>query len=481
MVSLKPAGFALWIAAVGGCVGYASAARADSPSFYRDVQGILQRSCQDCHRPGQVAPFALQTYDQARKRAADLVKVTSEHRMPPWPASTEFGGPFHDERVLPDRDIATLKDWVAGGCLEGNPAAAPPPREFAGDWPLGTPDVVLTMSAAFEVPAEGDDQFRVFVLPSEFAETRWIRAVDFKPGNRKVVHHIIAGVDTSGRARELDAADPKPGYEAVGGFGEGVPLRGFLPVWTPGSRPRYAPDGAGYVLPAGADVLIQLHYHPSGKTETDSTQIGLYLSDKPLTKQMRTGFIFPDISVVQKLKLAAKFKAAEASGKRPSFDDMLEDVLVIPPDDANYVIRGSTKAGIMGRPLGRDILLTSVMPHMHWLGKDFEMQAVLPDEKQTKVPLIRINHWDFNWQGSYALAEPIRLPKGTYFEMVAHFDNSANNPANPANPPKQVHWGEQTNDEMCIGLFDYVVADVPPANPPANPTAEPARSQPTGQ
>ena len=438
-------------------------ARAEAPTFQRDVLEILQKNCQDCHRPGQVAPFALMTFDQARKRGDDLVRVTSERVMPPWPAATNYGGPFHDQRVLTDHDIATLQAWVAAGTPEGDPRDAPRPREFREDWPLGTPDVVLTMPTPFEVPASGDDLFRVFVLPTNFPEPRWIRAVDFKPGNRKVVHHLIGAVDPSGRGRELDAADPKPGYEAVGGFGDGVPIRGFLPVWTPGSRPRHAPEGAGYLLPPKADILVQFHYHPSGKPETDDTQIGLYLADKPLTKQMRTGFVFPEIPLAQQLKLAAKVKAAEAAGKRPSFDELLLDVLVIPPDESNYTIKGSTRSGMLGRPLSRDILLTGVMPHMHWLGKDFEMHAVLPGDAKTEIPLIKINRWNFNWQGSYALTEPIQLPKGTYLEMTAHFDNSAGNPANPTHPPKRVHWGEQTTDEMCLGLFEFIPLDPPPA------------------
>ncbi len=438
-----------------------TAARADSPTYYKDVAAILQNNCQDCHRPGQVAPFALSTYEQARKRGADIAHQTGERRMPPWPASTSRGGPFRDQRVLADGDIATLKAWADAGCPEGDAKDAPPAREFAGDWPLGTPDLILTMPEPYELAADGDDEFRVFVLKTDLPEDRWIKGVDFKPGNRKVVHHIIAGIDSSGRGRELDAKDPKPGYFALGGFGDGVPIRAFLPIWTPGSRPRFAPDGTGYVLPSKADLLIQMHYHKSGKAESDATQVGLYLTDKPLPRQLRTGFVFPDISPVQQMKLAAKFQMAQSTGKRPSLDEMFRDVLVIPAGEANYPVKGSTKegTGLGRRPLSRDILVTSVMPHMHWLGKDFRFSAVLPDGQETRVPLIQVDRWDFNWQGTYAFAEPVRLPKGTYFEMEAHFDNSAANPANPSQPPKLVHWGEQTNDEMCIGIFEFVVAE----------------------
>lgn len=449
-------------------------APAGSPTYHKDVAVILRENCQDCHRPGQVAPFPLLTFEQARKRAADIAHVTSEKQMPPWPASTSFGGPFRDQRVLADRDLATIKGWVEAGCPEGDPRDAPSPREFASDWPLGKPDLILTMPEPYELGAQGDDEFRVFVLPTDLPEDRWIRAVDFKPGNRKVVHHILAGIDPSGRARQLDAKDPKPGYAAVGGFGEGVPLRGFLPIWTPGSRPGYAPEGSGYGLPSKADLLIQMHYHRSGKPETDATQVGLYLSDKPLPKKVQTGFLFPDIDPDQAKKLEAKFRASMLTGRRPTLEETFQDVLVIPAGEANYTVKGSSQAGrMMGRPIGRDILLTSVMPHMHWLGKDFQFEAVLPDGNKTRIPLIKIDRWDFNWQGTYAFAAPIRLPKGTYFEMEAHFDNSDANPANPNHPPKVVTWGEQTTNEMCIGIFEFIVADGSDAAPARSPA--PAR------
>lgn len=449
-----------------GSVACLATARGGSPTYHKDVAPILQNHCQDCHRPGQVAPFALLTYEQARKRGTDLAHVTGDKTMPPWRAAIDFGGPFRDQRILPEADVATLKSWVEAGCPEGDPNDAPKPREFSSDWPLGQPDLVLTMPEPYELGASGEDEFRVFVLRTSFPQDRWIRAVDFKPGNRKIVHHVIAGIDPSGTARKLDAKTPEPGYSALGGFGPGVPLRGFLPIWTPGSRPRYAPEGAGYLLPAGADVLIQMHYHRSGKAETDATSVGLYLSDEPLKKQVRTGFVFPNVPPEKLIPLMAKARAAQAEGRRPDLNEMMREVLTIPAGDASYEVRADTKTGPMGRPLSRDILLTSVMPHMHWLGRDFTFAAVLPDEKHTRVPLIKIDRWNFNWQGTYALVEPIRLPKGTYFEMVAHFDNSDKNPANPNRPAKLVSWGDQTNDEMCIGIYEFVPVDDAPAAKP---------------
>jgi hypothetical protein len=447
-------------------------ALAEGPTYSKDIAAILQKNCQDCHRPGQVAPFSLLTYDQARKRGSDIAHVTGERLMPPWPASTSYGGPFLDQRVLPDADLAKLREWVEAGCPEGDPKDAPAPREFASDWPLGPPDLILTMEEPYPLEAEGNDEFRVFVLKTNFPEDRWIKAVDFKPGNRKVVHHILAGIDASGTARKLDARDTKPGYEAVGGFGDGVPVRGFLPIWTPGSRPRRQPEGSGYLLPTKADLLIQMHYHRSGKPETDATQVGLYLSDKPLPRQVHTGFVFPNVSTEQRTKLNAKYQAL---GRPPTLDETYEDVLVIAPGEKDYEVKGSAKTGMRrGRPLEQDILVTSVMPHMHWLGKDFTFSAVLPDEKRTRIPLIKIDRWNFNWQGTYALAEPVRLPKGAYFEMEAHFDNSDANPANPSHPPRQVHWGEQTTNEMCIGIYEFVVAEgfeAPTVRPAARPVS----------
>ncbi len=435
----------------------AESATAENPTYHANIAPILRNHCQDCHRPGQVAPFSLLNYEDARKRASDLALITEERRMPPWPASIEYGGPFHDERRLSHEEITTIRAWAEADAPEGDPSCALPPKEFASDWSLGEPDLILRMSEPYELEAEGEDEFRVFVLPTDLPEDRWIEAVDFQPGNRKIVHHVIAAIDTSGRARELDAEDPEPGYSSVGGFGNGVPLRAFLPIWVPGSTPRTAPEDSGYLLPKGADVLIQVHYHKSGKVESDETAIGLYLSEKPMRRQVRTGFVFPDITLPQMLLANQAVQNAQKEGRRPDLNELMRDVMVIPAGEANYRVTGSTNKGMMARPLNRDILLTAVMPHMHWIGKDFTFTAVQPDG--TKIPLIRIDHWDFNWQGTYAFVDPVYLPKGSWFEMEAHFDNSENNAANPNSPPRKVTWGDQTNDEMCIGIYEFVPAD----------------------
>ncbi len=412
--------------ALGFCVTiFHPNTRADEPlTYHRDVAPILQRHCQDCHRPGQVAPFSLLTYDHARKRAADLASVTHAKLMPPWPASTDEGGPFRDVRQLSEAEIATLTTWADQGASEGDPADSPPSRDFPGDWPLGPPDLVLKPSVPFELDATGRDEFRVFVLPTGLTEGRWVHAVDYRPGNPKVVHHILGAFDTRGAARRLDDNDPKPGYSAFSGFG--IAPSGGLDGWAPGKAPHALINGVGRYLPAGSDVLIQVHYHKTGKPETDDTAIGLYFADKPIQKQVRGTLIVPDLP----RSLRTRF--------RPD--------LRIPAGDDNYEVRGA-------RTIDEDSHAVAVIPHMHWLGKDCTITARYPDG--TSRTLIRIDRWDFNWQATYDFAEPVPLPKGTTLEMVAHFDNSDANPNNPSSPPREVRWGEQTTDEMCIGFLQF--------------------------
>ena len=405
-----------------------------APTYHRDVERIVQANCQDCHRPGQVAPFSLLEYEQVRKRAQDVASVVQGHRMPPWPASTTEGGPFLDARSLSEAEIETLTAWAEAGAPEGDPADAPPPPRFESDWTLGEPDLVVTAPEAYTLEAAGKDEFRVFAIPTGLTEGRWVAAMDVRPGNRKVVHHVLVAFDTRGQARAQDDADAGPGYASFGGFG--VLPSGGLGGWAPGKRPQPPMPGVGRYLPAGSDILIQVHYHKSGKLEEDATSVGLYFADGPVEKQVRGGRVLP-----------------------PRRSALARPDLLIPAGDKAYEIAGSTT-------LGYDAHLISVTPHMHWLGSDFVLTATRPDG--TTRPLIRIDDWDFNWQGAYDFVEPVALPSGTRIEMLAHFDNSASNPDNPNDPPRPVRWGEQTTDEMCIGFLqmtrdDEHLDDRPPA------------------
>jgi hypothetical protein len=409
-------------------VGTSSAfgAEGGAPTYHRDIEPILQKHCQDCHRPGQVAPWSLMTYKDARKMAQFVANVTRDRVMPPWHASTSEGGPFRDTRVLSDAEIAAIAAWQKAGAPEGDPKDAPPPRTFGSDWPLGPPDIVLKPSEGYKLPGEGPDEFRVFVIPSGLAEGKWISAVDFRPGNPAVVHHILAAVDTTGRARAMDKADPGPGYKTFAGFGTGPAGLPFIPIgrlsgWAPGKAPRHLPTGVGRYVPAGADVLLQIHYHKSGQDETDQTAIALYFAKDPVDKLIRGGVVMPP---------------RPGPFRRPN--------LTIPAGQANYEVTGTFT-------IAYDAHADAVIPHMHWLGKDFTLVAERPDG--SKTTLIKVDRWDFNWQDTYEFIEPVALPKGTKIRMLAHFDNSADNLNNQNDPPKDVHWGEQTTDEMCLGFL----------------------------
>jgi len=279
----------------------------------------------------------------------------------------------------------------------------------------------------------------------------WISAVDFKPGNPKVVHHMLAVVDRSASARAKDLADPLPGYNTFGGFGI-IPSAG-LSGWAPGKQPTRLPHGVGRYLPAGADLLIQVHYHKSGKPETDASSIGLYFARGAIDKQVVGAAVRP-----------------------PRARLSLRPELRIPAREPNYEVRCS-------KVISQDVHLTAVVPHMHLLGKDFLMTAILPDG--TRRVLIRIDHWDFNWQNSYDFVEPIPLPAGARVEVLAHFDNSETNPRNPNSPPREVRWGEQTTDEMCLGFLQLTRDDEhlnggPPVHSPFLGAVDPIKPQPDG-
>ncbi len=384
------------------------------PTYAHDVAAILQNNCQQCHRPGQVGPFPLETYEQARKRAGDIASVTTERQMPPWKPVPGVGPAFKHSKALTDDEIATLAAWAEAGAPRGNPAEIPAPPAFSTDWALGEPDLIVEMPAEFAVPADGEDIYRCFVIPTDLPADKYISAVEYHPGNRKVVHHVLGYVDVLGQARKKDEAEPGPGYVCFGG--PQIKTEGDLGGWAPGSEPAFLPEGIGRKLPKKADVVLQLHYHPSGKPEVDRTRLGLYFARKPVKQTLHWN-------------LAANF------------------AMQLPPGAPNVEIKGEWKVPV-------DVTALSVAPHMHLLGKDMTMSVEFPDGRAED--LIKIGDWDFNWQSAYYFEKPIDLPRGSKVKVVAHFDNSATNPRNPKKPPVLVHWGEGTTDEMCIGFIGVV-------------------------
>ncbi len=394
-----------------GCPLPEVSAPAERPTYSGNVAEILNSHCRECHRKGQVGPFALENYAQARKRASDIASVVESRQMPPWKPAPGFGLPLKDSRALSAADIAALVAWAESDAPEGDPAQTPAPPRYSNDWELGKPDLVLDIGHDFPIPPSGDDIYRCFVIPTSLPRDVAIEAVDFRPGNRRVVHHVLAYVDVSGKARERDAADPGPGYRCFAGPGE--PIHADLTGWAPGARPYRLTEGIGRSMPKGADLIVQLHYHPSGKPETDRTQIALYFARKPIKQTLH-------------------WRAA------------LNPEMVLPPGKSNIEIKADWKLPV-------DVEAHGVAPHMHLLGRDMTMSVTFPDGRVQD--LLKIDDWDFNWQQMYSFEKPIDLPKGTVLHVVAHFDNSASNPRNPNHPPREVRWGEATTDEMCIGFI----------------------------
>ena len=383
------------------------------PTFAGDVASILQKNCQQCHRPGQVGPFSLVTYEQARKRAGDIANQVLDRKMPPWKPDPAVGPAFKHSKALSEHEIAVIAAWAESGAPEGDKADLPTPPAYRDGWALGDPDLVLEAPEDFAIPAEGEDIYRCFVLPTNIPEDKYISAIEYRPGNAKVVHHVLAYVDVTGQGRKRDQADPGLGYSCFSG--PGVEVHGDLGGWAPGMEPSFLPDGVGRILPSKADVVMQVHYHPGGKPEVDRTRIGLYFARKP-TKQI----LHWSASLNTQMKLPAGAKNYQV--------------------EAGY--KGTEK---MGWVVPMDVTALGVTPHMHRLGRDMTMTVTYPDGRDQD--LIRIGDWDFNWQNSYFFEEPIELPKGSVLKVRAHYDNTTG---------KEVGWGEATTDEMCIGFIAVV-------------------------
>lgn len=385
------------------------------PTFYRDVLPILQDNCQSCHRPNQVAPFSLLTYQDAKSWATEIKTFTLRRVMPPWKAEPGHGE-FKDVRRLSDAHLDTLVQWVDRGAPAGDKTQAPPARTWADDWTLGKPDLVLTMPEEYTVGATGSDDFRCFTLPTGLTENRQVVGVEVRPGNPRVVHHVLNFIDTTGRARELDAKDSAPGYNSGPG-GIGFLPGGALGGWAPGNMPRQLPDNIYRPLPAKSDVVIQVHYHKTGKVEKDRTSIGIYFAKE---KRERQAFTFPLTNLA----------------------------INIPPDTAKHEVRAQVVVPADAQAIG-------ITPHMHLLGKEMKVTATLPDG--TTKDMVWVRDWDYRWQDTYLYKEPFALPKGTKLDLVAYYDNTSANPLNPNNPPRRVTFGEQTTDEMCFAFIDFVL------------------------
>jgi mono/diheme cytochrome c family protein len=383
-------------------------------TFNNQVVRILQKNCQVCHHPGDIAPFSLMTYEDAYLWAGRIEEVTQSRYMPPWKPAAGCGE-FQNQRGLTDEEIATIAQWVDAGVPEGDPNDLPP-LEFPDGWTLGEPDLMLTPEVEYQPDPTGGDIYRCFSIPTNLTEDRYVTRIEIRPGNRSIVHHVLLFVDATGASVALDQADPEPGYTCFGGPGFSA---GIFSGWAPGSRPWQMPDRVGILVPAGSRLVMQVHYHPTGEPEADRTMVGLHFADGPIQKQFR---IFT----------------------------LINDRFVIPAGATHHLVRA-----IFTIPRGFDVHALSVFPHMHLLGREMEVRAVFPN--RTTQCLVDISDWDFNWQDMYFYTQPVPIPGGTRLELTAYYDNSANNPNNPNSPPQPVGWGEATTDEMCIAFIGFTI------------------------
>ena len=375
-------------------------------TWSRDVAPILWENCAACHRPGEIAPFSLLTYEEAERRAAQIAEVTRTGFMPPWLPEHGFGD-FAGERRLTAGEIATLQTWAGEGAARGDPAERPPSPTWPPGWQLGEPDLVVSLSEPYVVPAEGRDVFRNFVLPLPVEERRWVRTLEFRSDNPPVVHHVILQVDETGAARRRDAEDPGPGFGGMDLSDSHMPDGQFL-GWTPGRVPDRGLPGVAWRLDPGTDLTLQLHLTPTGKPEPVTATVGLHYAEGPPT--------------------------------RHPFGLMLgSQEIDIPPGVDDYTIRDRFRLPV-------DVEALGIYPHAHYLGDRMEVWADLPGGE--KEWLIKITDWDFNWQDEYRYREPVPLPAGSVIHMVYTYDNSAANPQNPSHPPRRVTYGYESSDEM---------------------------------
>ncbi|HET6246229.1 MAG TPA: hypothetical protein VFE47_00885 [Tepidisphaeraceae bacterium] len=399
----------------------ASSRAADSsPTFNGDIAPVIYNNCSVCHHPGESAPFSLLSYRDVRRQAKQIVDITSRKIMPPWKADPDVH--FIGERRLTAAQIELIRRWVDQGCAEGNEINAPKPPAFVTGWQIGEPDMVVSMTEPYTLAADGRDVYRCFVVPVKIPAGKYLKAVEFRPGNRKIVHHAVLTT----LPREI--ADKKIAKEPPGsgpGFSSGLPapgdrLAGPLGIWVPGKEPLPLPDGYAVAWPKGQVLIVQLHLHPDGKVEQEQSSVGLYFTDQPPRGTVQAVILFN-----KKVDIA--------------------------PGDSAYALKAS-------QTLKADADVVGIFPHMHLLGRTVRLTATLPDG--STEPLLSIDDWDFNWQGYYQPARPTHLPAGTRVDCTWTFDNSSNNPANPSNPPKRVTFGEQTTNEMGAVVMD-VISDKP--------------------
>jgi peroxiredoxin len=372
-------------------------------TYSNQIARILQKHCVECHRAGEIAPFVLTSYDDVVGWGETMLEVIDDQRMPPWHADPKHGK-FENARLMTSEEKTLLRAWVQAGSPEGDRSQLPQPRSFTKGWQLPKePDLIINMrKTPYQVAAEGTVRYQHFRVNPGFKEDKWIKAAELMPGNRAVVHHILVAI----------APSASRGKEVAATRGE------FLAAYVPGYRPPVFPDGMAKLIPAGSELIFQLHYTPIGSPQEDLSQLGLIFEDPKNIKKV----------VVTQQAVTHRFE--------------------IPPHADNHRVESTSRRAPV------EVELLAMMPHMHLRGKSFKFEARYPDG--TTEVLLDVPRYDFNWQTSYRLSTPKKLPANSYIHCVAHFDNSEDNLNNP-NPNSRVRWGDQTWNEMMIGYFDVAI------------------------
>jgi hypothetical protein len=419
-------------------------------TYNKQVLPVLQKRCQECHRPGEAAPFSMLTYKDTRPWAKAMKEAVLTKKMPPWFADPAVGHFSNDRRLTPE-ETQTLVSWVDQGAIEGDPKDAPPPLQFTEGWTIGKPDVVYELPVEYTVPAKGTVEYTYFLLPKVFTEDKWIDKIEVRPGARSVVHHVVLIARPPG-SKWL--AEMKPGVAWVEpeekdppkrevDTGEGAFLLGdmeMISVYVPGGVAYQTAPGQARFVKAGSDLIFQMHYTASGKATADRTRVGIIFAKQPPRERVVNTFI-----------MNRRFR--------------------IPPGAPDQVVDARVT-------LNRDATLLNFFPHMHLRGKAFEYRVTYPDGRSET--LFRMPKYNFNWQITYQLAQPLKLPKGTVITAVAHYDNSPNNPYNP-DPAKEVFWGDQSWDEMLAGFVDFAIPVNVDSNDLAVPKKDPGKAKDKNQ
>jgi len=407
------------------------------PTFSKDVAPIFYKNCTGCHRPGEIAPMSLLTYDKARPYAKEIRNKVVAGVMPPWHADKAHGK-FANERGLTEQEKAVIQRWANNGAPQGDPKDLPPAPKYTDGWTLGQPDAVVSMPIDYKVPADGFVEYEYFEIPTNFTEDKWVQSVEVRPGARDVVHHVIVtmrppkpearpagfkfaeGMDVP--KKESGSSEPNQARgKGQSLFPPPQRLGAFIGGFAPGTSPFTFEPGSAVLIRAGSTIVLQMHYTPSGKETTDRTKIGFIFAKQPPEREMRLGAL-----------VNGQFK--------------------IPAGATDHVVKAEMTTSA-------DVTLRSLLPHTHLRGKSWEYTATYPDGR-TDV-LLSVPKYDFNWQTEYIFAEPLKLPKGTTLRAVAHYDNSAGNKDNP-DPSSDVAWGDQTWEEMMFTAFVYSLDGVPP-------------------